>query len=192
MNKEKQGLIGWLDNHFEETLLVILLIIIAVVSMAQVFFRFLPFLPTLKWAEEFCRFAWIWSVFLSLPYTIKNANMLRVAILLDLMPQALRKVWNILVDIVTTVSMAYLGYHSIPVVQGVIASAEKSPAMLWPMWIVYIILPIGFFLGALRGVQMILHRITHFNEKVLTTTEQTLADAQEEAAVAVKAEGGDK
>ena len=187
-----KSFIKWFDDHFEETLLVILLIIIAVVSMAQVFFRFLPFLPTLKWAEEFCRFAWIWSVFLSLPYTIKNANMLRVSLLLDAMPQGLRKIWNILVDIVTTVSMAYLGYHSIPVVKGIIASAEKSPAMLWPMWIIYIILPIGFFLGALRGVQMILHRITHFNEKVLTTTEQTLADAQEEAAVAVKAEGGDE
>lgn len=64
--------------------------------------------------------------------------------------------------------------------------------MTWPMWIIYIILPIGFFLGALRGVQSIIHRLMHFNEKVLTTTEQTLADAQEEAAVAVKAEGGDK
>jgi len=187
-----KSFIKWFDDHFEETLLVILLIIIAVVSILQVFFRMFPFLPTLKWAEEFCRFAWIWSVFLSLPYTIKNANMLRVAILLDLMPQWLRKIWNILVDIVTTVSMAYLGYHSIPVVQGIITSAEKSPAMTWPMWIIYIILPIGFFLGALRGVQSIIHRLMHFNEKELTTTEQTLADAQEEAAVAVRAEGGDK
>ena len=42
--------------------------LIAVVSLMQVIVRNIETLPALKWAEEFCRFCWIGSVFLSLPY----------------------------------------------------------------------------------------------------------------------------
>ena len=76
----------WLDEHFEETLLVICLVLIACVCLIQVIIRNIPWIPSLQWAEEFCRFAWIWSVFLSLPYTIRKGTMLRVNVLLDLMP----------------------------------------------------------------------------------------------------------
>lgn len=182
----------WFDDHFEETLLVILLIIIACVSMMQVLFRQFPFLPTLKWAEEFCRFAWIWSVFLSLPYTIRKANMLRVSILLDLLPQAVRKVFNMVIDLVTVASMAFLGWHAVPLVKNIIASAELSPAMLWPMWAIYVILPVGFFMGAARGIQMFIYHLTHFNEHELTTKEQAEADARAEAETAERAEGEGK
>lgn len=64
--------IKWLDAHFEETILVLLLVAIACISMIQVLFRKIPFVTSLTWAEEFCRFLWIWSVFLSLPYTIRS------------------------------------------------------------------------------------------------------------------------
>lgn len=60
-------LIKWLDEHLEETLMVILLIVIACVTMIQVIVRKVPWLTSLTWAEEFCRFMWIWSVFISLP-----------------------------------------------------------------------------------------------------------------------------
>ena len=53
--------------------------------------------------------------------------------------------------------------------------------MLWPMWIVYSFMIIGFVLGTVRGVQQIVLHIQHFNEKELTAIEQTMADAAEEA-----------
>ena len=189
---KENKVLKWLDDYFEETLLVILLIIIAVVSMLQVFCRQLPFLPTLQWAEEFCRFAWIWSVFLSLPYTIKKANMLRVALLLDALPQKARKVFNMAVDLINTAAMAILGYYSIPVLQKIISSAELSPAMQWPMSIIYIILPVGFFLAVVRGIQMFIYHLTHFNERELTTKEQAEADAKAELEAAEAAEGEGK
>lgn len=79
--------VKWLDEHFEECFMVVLLVLIAVVSLMQVIVRNIETLPALKWAEEFCRFCWIGSVFLSLPYTIRNVSMLRVCVLLDLLPQ---------------------------------------------------------------------------------------------------------
>ena len=183
--------IKWLDEHFEETLLVICLVLISVVCLIQVIIRNIPFIPSLQWAEEFCRFAWIWSVFLSLPYTIRKGKMLRVNVLLDLMPHAIRKTINIAVDIVIAACMALLAYHSIDVTAKIAASAELSPAMLWPMSIIYGVMLFGYAMGAVRGIQMTIIHIMHFGEKELSTIEQTMADAAEEAAAGKRAEGGE-
>lgn len=185
-------IVKWLDEHFEEYIMIIFLVLIACVMMAQVIFNKAPFLHSLEWAEEFCRFAWIGSVFFSLPYTIRKGSMLRVNVLLDMVPQTVRKIVNLAVDAVTVASMALLAYYSVEVLQGIIESGETSPSMVWPMSIMYVLVLVGFALGALRGVQMFIIHIMHFNEKELSTIEQTMADAAEEAAAGKKAEGGDK
>ena len=182
--------IKWLDEHFEELLLAVFLVLIACVSMIQVICRQTP-IPPLTWAEEFCRFMWIMSVFISLPYTIRKGNMLRVSVLLDLMPQVVRKVINLVVDAIVTASMALLTYHCIFVFTKIVSSGEMSPAMRWPMSSIYVVMLIGFALAVLRGVQMLIIHAMHFNERELSTIEQTMADAAEEAAAGKKAEGGE-
>lgn len=177
-------LVKWLDDHLEETILAVLLIVITCVSFLQVVIRKVPWIPALTWAEEFCRFCWIWSVFLSLPYTIRRGSMLRVTALLDIMPHALRQIMNLIVDVLITVSMALLAVHSVTVVNDIKTSAEASPAMLWPMWLVYSVMLIGFALAVFRGVQQLITHIRHFSEKGMTTVEQAMADAKEEADLA--------
>ena len=177
-------IVKWLDKHMEEFLLVVLLVIIACVSLLQVVIRKIPWVPSLTWAEEFCRFCWIWSVFLSLPYTIRMGNMLRVSVLLDMLPNVARKTINILVDIIIVACMGLLAYHSVTVVGAIKASGEASPAMLWPMWTVYSVMLIGFCLAVIRGIQQIIVHVQKFNERELTTLEQTMRDAAEEAALA--------
>ena len=179
----------WLDEHFEETILIVLLILISCVELAQVIVRNIPFIPALKWAEEFCRFCWIWSVFVSLPYTIRKGSMLRVSILLDVFPQAVRNVLNIAVDLITAGSMLLLGVYSVTAVGNILKSGETSPAMLWPMWIVYSVMWLGFFLGFLRGMQQACLHIRHFHEKALSAAEQTMLDAREETDAGRRAEG---
>ena len=171
-------------------MLVILLIMISCVQLIQVICRNVPFIDSLKWSEEFCRFCWIWTVFLSLPYTIRKGNMLRVSVLVDLFPKTVRSVFGILVEMVVTASMLLLGWHSISVVQGIVASGETSPSMLWPMWVVYSVLLIGFFLGAVRGGQQIMLRVKHFGQAQKSTLEQTMDEAAAEVETGRKAEGG--
>ena len=180
----------WLDEHAEEAVLVVLLVLISSIELIQVIFRNLSFVDALTWPEEFCRFAWIWSVFLSLPFTIRKASMLRVSVLVDMLPQTVRKVVNILIDLITAAVMAVLFCYSIGVVDSIRTSGEASPAMTWPMWIIYVSMLIGFGLGAFRAIQMIVIHIQHFGEKELSTLEQTMADAAEEAEAGKRAEGG--
>lgn len=183
--------VKWLDEHFEEFFLVVILTLIACVELVQVIYRNLPFVDALKWAEEFCRFCWIWSVFLSLPYTIRKGSMLRVNVLAEMLPQAARKTVNILIDLINAAVMAILFVNAITVVKSIKASGESSPAMTWPMWIIYSVMLVGFGLGAARGVQMAVIHVMHFKEKEPTALEQTMADAAEEAEAGKRAEGGE-
>ena len=155
-------LLKWLDEHFEECLLALLLALIACVELLQVVFRNLTFVRSLTWAEEFCRFCWIWSVFLSLPYTIRKGSMLRVNLLANRLPPAARRCLAIVVELVNTAVMAFLFAYALRVVGSVRASGETSTAMGWAMWAVYESLCVGFGLGALRGVQAVIRRILHF------------------------------
>ena len=186
----------WLDDHFEEFFLVIFLILIACVSLAQVVWKKASFLESLTWSDEFCRFMWIWTVFISLPYTIRKGSMLRVSVVLDLMPQVVRKVINLAVDVITMACMVLLAYYSFTVIfgapdaPGVMSSGELSTAMQWPMWMVYSVMLFGYALGTLRALQMTVLHAMHFGEKELTTLEQTMQDAAEEAAMAK--EGGEE
>lgn len=183
--------VKWLDDHLEEAFLVICLVIIAVVMMIQVIVRKIPGVPPLQWAEELCRFMWIMSVFISIPYTIRKSSMLRVTVLMDLLPEGLRKVINILVDIAILCAMAILAYNSIGVFNKIVTSNELSPAMRMPMSFVYIFMLIGFFLGTFRAAQMAVLHVKNFNERMLSTTEQTMQDAKEEASAGQRAEGGE-
>ena len=167
-----------------------MLVLITVVSLMQVIVRNIETLPALKWAEEFCRFCWIGSVFLSLPYTIRTVSMLRVCVLLDLLPQKVHKAINVLVYFVTAACMALLAWHSVGVVAYMVKSGELSPAMRWPMWAVYSTMLVGFTLGTLRGIQQGILHIMRFGERELTTLEQTMQDAASEAAAGKRAEGG--
>ena len=88
--------------------------------------------------------------------------------------------------------MAILGYFCIDVVGNVLASGETSTAMVWPMWIVYSVMLIGYWLGCFRAVQMAVIHIMHFNERELTTIEQTIQDAADEAAMAKGEKGGNE
>ena len=118
--------------------------------------------------------------------------MLRVSVLLDAFPAKLRKAINITVDFIVAASMLLLGYHSVGVVKSIVTSAETSPAMLWPMWVVYSIMLLGFFGGTLRALQQAYIHITAVDLSETSMIEKTMAEAAEEAEAARRAEGGDK
>lgn len=181
--------IKWLDEHFEETFLIVFLVLISCITLLQIVCR--TFAKALPWPEEFCRYCWVWSVFISLPYTIRKGNMLRVNVLVDLLPTKVRNAINIIIDLINTGAMSLFFYYSFTVFNNAIKSARTSPAMELPMSAVYICLFIGFGLGALRGLQQMIIHIKNFNKKEMTTLEQAIAEAAEEAALAKgEKEGG--
>lgn len=167
--------VKWLDEHFEESILIFLLAAISIVELLQVVCRNIDIIASLTWAEEMCRFLWIATVFLSLPYTVRTGTMLRVTALVDVLPWKLHNIMNILVDLVVAIALGVLGFFAIQALNNVITSGELSSAMQFPMWILYLIVTIGFFAGALRSVQMFVIHIKNINVKPLSSVEEEAA-----------------
>ncbi|MDO4581715.1 MAG: TRAP transporter small permease [Bacillota bacterium] len=174
--------IKWIDDHLEETLLVILLVTICFVMMAQIILRKLP-VDNLIWAEEFCRYCYIWSVFLSLGYTIKKGNMLRVNVVMDLLPHKLHNAVKLFTDVVMLVLFVIFFLHAIEYTLFLKGVEQISPAMQIPMWLMYCATIAGFGLAVIRMIQVIVYGVRHFNDKAETTLEAVLKEAKEEAAV---------
>lgn len=110
--------------------------------------------------------------------------MLRVTALLDILPEMVMKVLNIVVYCVTTICMMIMAFYSVSVVGSIKASGELSPAMRWPMWAIYSMMLIGFTLAIVRGFQQIYYHTKHFNEHELTTAEAAMEDARKETELA--------
>ena len=179
------------NEHLEEVFLVFLLATITTIMAAQIIARI--FFSSMTWPEEFCRYCYIWTVFLSLGYTIKKGNALRVGILMDLLPHKLHKVIEIITNIIMLILFAILFRYSISYTSKLKVIGQTSPAMHIPMWIMYMSTVIGFGLAVIRMIQEIISNIKGFNVEIETTLEATIKEAKEEVqATGVKLTEEDK
>ncbi len=156
--------IKWLDKHLEETILVFFLALICCIMLLQVFMRYI-LNDSIAWAEEFCRYCYAWTAFFSLGYTVRCGNMLRVGVVVDMLPKALRKLAAIFANAVCLMLFTVFFVGSIGVVEAIRKTGQTSPAMGWPMYIVYFCTVIGFGLGALRTVQAIISQLRRSGER---------------------------
>ncbi len=142
----------WLDEDFEESILMVFLIVMSIVMMAQVIMRYF-FKASMNWPEEFCRYMFVFSGFLSIGYCIRRDKMLKVDILLGMFPDWMKKPIDLIGRIVTLVFFAYLGYQSIFATKNSFVGGMKSPAMSWPMWVIYGSVTLGCAIGVIREIQ---------------------------------------
>lgn len=142
----------WLDEDFEESILMIFLIVMSVVMMAQVIMRYF-FKASMTWPEEFCRFMFVFSGFLSIGYCVRRNKMLKVDILLGLFPDWLKVAIDLIGRIVTLIFFSYLGFYAYKATMNSMAGGMKSPAMQWPMWVIYGSVFVGCVIGVIRQIQ---------------------------------------
>lgn len=152
------GVIRWIDQHLEEFILSIFLVLIACVMMLQVIMRYVVG-SSLSWAEEFCRYLFIWSSLLSIGYSIRKKTILRVDSLVEMLPSNLKRLLKIVAELVVLVFFAYLLTKSIPVVKMIRDSGQTSPAMEIPMYVVYLSAVVGFLLAVIRSIQSLLETV---------------------------------
>lgn len=154
----------WLDDHFEEYLLVILLVLIACIMMLQIVMRYV-FSSSLSWAEEFTRYCFVWSVFISISFSIKKGSMLKIDAVTALMPKKVQAVLGITVDFVVLAFFVLLLVNSQQVIERLISSGQTSPAMGLPMVYVYAAAIVGFTLSVIRSIQSIVFSLKNLFKK---------------------------
>ena len=161
--KKPNKFLTWLDNEQEETQLMILLAAITIVMMAQVIMRYF-FNQSMPWPEEFCRFAFIYSGFLSMGYCVRRGKMLKVDILVGFFPRWLQTILDVLSRFITLIFFGYLAFYAYKTTAFSYRGGMKSAAMELPMWIIYLSVVIGSALGFIRQAEDLI-RYFFFKEK---------------------------
>lgn len=141
----------WLDENFEEMLLLVFLAIITVVMSVQIVARILG--NALTWSEELARFLFVWSGFLSISYCFKKKISIKIEQLVELLPKRIHAVIKLLEKAVMLVFYVFMLQFAYDYYTRAIASGQLSPAMQIPMSIIQIAPLIGFLLAIVRLVQ---------------------------------------
>lgn len=163
-------LLKWLDENLEECVMILFLILLTCIMMLQVILRYF-FRSPLSWAEEACRYCFVYSVMLATAYCIRKKRMLRVDVVINLFPPKAAKVLDLaaqLMAIVFCVIMLRPAWN-------VMASAHRignvSSGMELPVWILYTSAPVGFFLGVIRGIEVFVLSLKEFAHYLKTGEE---------------------
>jgi len=145
--------IKWLDDNIEKVMLCTFLSVMVLVMGVQVVARYV-FNESLTWSEELTRYLFVWSAFISLPYTLKRGTALRIDQLITMFPNGAKKVINIVGYLLMIVFFGFMLYNSFGVVQSAINSGQKSPALGLPMYMVQVASVVSFGLAIFRAVQL--------------------------------------
>lgn len=142
----------WLDKYLEESLLVILLLGCVLSMGIQIVSRYI-FSSSLSWSEEFMRYMFVWSTFLSISFCIKHFSSLKVEILVRKLNKKVLLILNLFIHLLIFVIITILLDASIDIFIRAVESGQKSPALQWPIEYVQSSMMVGFFLAEIRLIQ---------------------------------------
>jgi TRAP-type C4-dicarboxylate transport system permease small subunit len=151
----------WLDHRFEETLMMAALFLISVIMAYSVVMRYI-FNDSLSWAEEICRYLFVWSAFLSASMCLKKRSSIKIDMLLLALPVKLQKAMLIAGDVIMFAFFAYMLNAAWGVSHGMYSSpfGQTSPALMLPMYLVFSASVAAFALCLLRLAQRLYFLLT--------------------------------
>jgi TRAP-type C4-dicarboxylate transport system permease small subunit len=141
----------WLHENFEAALSSFFLMAMTVLIAIQIVCRIIG-LP-LSWTEEIARYAFIWLIYISCSYAIKNRAHIKLDLLTILANPPLKLALSMIANagfLLFAVILAYwcaLGVYRLKAV-----NYQVSPAAGIPMWIANMALVTGFILMVYRTI----------------------------------------
>jgi len=135
-------------SAFENAMLIIGILSGAVVLFINVILRNLG--SSIVWAEEFAKFAIIWITFGGCGAAVREKAHMSITAFYDVLGPGGKKALDVFINIVGVAFSLFMLYYGIMLVQKVVVTAQTSPTMQLPMWIIYISVPIGAALMLLR------------------------------------------
>ena len=110
---------------------MVIFIILIVACVAQVFFRFI-LNNSLSWSEELARYCFIWMHMLGASLLIEGSGHATVTAILDLMHGTLRKIVDIIIELVIFFDGTVILYAGLKLAYS--SRTNLSTALSVPMW----------------------------------------------------------
>jgi C4-dicarboxylate transporter DctQ subunit len=106
--------------------------------------------PKLAWIEELCLFGLVWMIFLSLALALEGGRHISMRMVLTRLPRASQRAAKLVINLAGLVFSAYLAKIGYDITVFVANSGQRSPTLDISMLSLYIVMPVGFGLLALR------------------------------------------
>lgn len=130
----------------ERTILIVAILAMAAVSMVNVVTRNLG--ASISWADEVAQLLVVVVTFVGLGHGVRMARHIRVSAIHDLLSPKAQKGLLIFISLTTAILLFYLGLFAMQYVRNLMDSSRLIPSLGIPIYYVYLIAPVGLFIGA--------------------------------------------
>ena len=110
----------------------------------------------MPWGEEFSRYCMIWMIYIGIIVGARKGAHYAVSALDGFMPDWLKKIFYVLRILFTDAFCGFATYQAWKLASKQISTGQLSPALQWPMWIIYLAIPVGLFFF---GIEYTIHNI---------------------------------
>ncbi|MGI5963262.1 MAG: TRAP transporter small permease [Lawsonibacter sp.] len=147
-----------IDKHLEEYLLVGSFFVTVTVIFVQVVCRYV-FKNSLSWSEELARYIFVWQIWLGASYAAKINKHINITVARERFPQKVQIILEALVLILWAAFAVFMVYKGKDVIEYILKSKQRTPALQIPMAIPYLSVPVGCGLMAIRIIQNFIYSI---------------------------------
>lgn len=134
-------------SMIENAVIILGLSAMFLILLAQVIMRYV-FSRPLTWSEEAARFIFVYVSFIGISYAYRQKGHIRMEVVVNLFPQAVRRGLEVLINLGTIALFCYMIPFSFRFIG--IQAGVKAIATHIPMSIVYTALPLGMALSCVR------------------------------------------
>ncbi len=158
MSPKLKSTLLWLDDHLEETILIVLIVAITLLTGGQVVMRKI-FRNPLTWSEELCRYCFMWTGFISVGYCVRKRCAIRITTFVMFLSKRKQLFLEIVANLISLALYTAFFRASWIIVGKTLNSHQASPAMGLPFYIIYICTVLGFGFTLIRLVQIIIQDV---------------------------------
>lgn len=140
-------------NKIEEIFISIVLLSATILLFINVITRYC-FGFSFKWAEEITRYMIIWVTFIGSSVCVRKQKHVGIDALLMKCPMNISWILKLIILVIGILFSCVLTIYGWKLTGSVVASGQLSPAMMLPMYLVYIAIPVGGGLMIIRYFQV--------------------------------------
>ena len=159
-------------DHLEEWLIASLMGAATFIIFVAVVHRYLAGLPipglqdfliqiNTSWAQELCIYMFVWMAKFGAAYGVRTGIHVGVDVLVNRLSERWRNKLIVLALLAGALFTGIIGTLGASFVYRMAGTAQTSPDMELPMWLVYLALPLGSWLMCFRFLQVTWHFIRH-------------------------------
>ncbi|UJF17919.1 TRAP transporter small permease [Vibrio sp. SS-MA-C1-2] len=169
------NILRWLDKYFEPTLIVITISLMTLILGIQVLLR--PFDLNIAWAEELARYLFVWAMYLSISYCIRDDRHIRIRIFIDKLPLKYNQLMLVIADLFYLAFSSVVTWYGYHVIARSLKLGQIAPALEIPVAVLYCSVVICAAISVIRLLINIYKRVhvikNEFNKKQDNSSSQS-------------------